>query len=385
MRIIIDSRMWKWTGIGTYIRVLLEGLAEIRPDHEIRCLIRQEDREEITRAGIEGDGIRFLECPAKVYSLREMRGLARFLRGIDFDLVHFPHYIYPFRENGLRAVVTIHDLIHLRFPKYHKTPLHYAFARFVMSRSARAAQSVITVSNYSKQDIVERLGVAPEKIRVIYNGLRKGFTAEADPSKRSAAERTRERLNLVDPYVLYVGNAKEHKNLEGLFQAFGRMLKRWDRKQAGIDRPTLAVTVTREELRGSAAAEIPESIRFLGRIEGGILADLYRAAAVLALPSYCEGFGLPPLEAMACGAPVVCSNAASLPEVVGDAALQVPPDDLDRLSSALYDLLTMEDVRIRLRNEGLKRAQLFTARAMSEATLKVYEEAAPAGSASAGA
>ena len=118
-----------------------------------------------------------------------------------------------------------------------------------------------------------------------------------------------------------------------------------------------------------------EGVHFLGPVSGGLLADLYRAATVFAFPSRCEGFGYPPLEAMACGTPVVCSDAASLPEVVGDAAIQVPPDNLDRLSSALYDLLTREDLRIRLRSEGLKRVQSFTARGMAQAAWKVYEEA----------
>lgn len=374
--------MWRWSGIGTYVRTLLDGLVEIHSDHKICCLIRREDREEITQSGIEEGGIQILECPVKVYSPWEMIGLAQFLRGFNFDLVHFPHYIYPFWRKGLRSVVTIHDLIHLRFPKYHKTPLHYAYARYVMPKSAHAAQTVITTSNHSRRDIVNYLGVAPEKVQVVYNGLKKGFSAEADPSKRGAFERVKNRLGLADPYILYVGNAKEHKNLEGLFQAFGQMLRRWDREQAGLERPTLAVTVTQEELRGNAAVTIPDSIRFLGNIEGGMLADLYRAAALLALPSHYEGFGLPPLEAMACGAPVVCSNATSLPEVVGEAAIQVPPDDLDRLSSSLYDLLTLEDVRIRLRNEGLKRARLFTANAMAMATLRIYEDAISANSAS---
>ncbi|MEE8110082.1 MAG: glycosyltransferase family 1 protein [bacterium] len=372
MRILLDARMWKWTGIGTYVRVLLESFAELQPQHEITCLV---PLEEMGVFPLPGGKFRQLACDVPVYSIWELIGLARFLRSQDFDLVHFPHYIHPYRA-GFPSVVTIHDLIHLRFPSYHKTPLHYAYARHVLPRSARAANRIITVSKHSKSDIVSRLKVSPEKVTVVYNGLAKRFAPEpaGHPPDGGAAGRVREALGLSGPYVLYVGNAKGHKNLHGLIRAFRRLADRMEREDAGTDPPTLAATVRREDLRGEAAGAGLDGVRFLGHVSGDLLVDLYRAAAVFAFPSHYEGFGYPPLEAMACGTPVVCSNATSLPEVVGEAAIQVPPDDLDRLSSALYDLLTKEDLRVRLRTEGLKRARSFTARAMAEATLRVYEE-----------
>lgn len=381
MRVFLDARMWRWTGIGTYVQALLEGFGEVRPAHEITCLVPPEDLPAFPLPGGTDapETLRTLACGVPVYSVREMRGLARFLRACDFDLVHFPHYIHPYWAD-LPAVVTLHDLIHLRFPRCHKTPLHYLYARHVLPRSARAAKRVITVSHHSRDDIVSRLGVPPEKVTVIHNGLGRHFTPDPDgyPPGEGAAGRVRGALDLSGPYVLYVGNAKVHKNLGGLLRAFRRLLDRWERERIGRGgegaRPTLALTVRRDELRGEAARAPHEGVRFLGRVDGGLLVDLYRGAAVFAFPSRYEGFGYPPLEAMACGTPVVCSNAASLPEVVGEAALQVPPDDLDRLSAALYDLLTREDLRGRLRSEGLRRAQMFSCRAMAEATLRVYEE-----------
>ena len=372
MRILLDARMWRWTGIGTYVRVLLEGFGEILHGggHEGACLVPPADLPVFPIPGGPG-AVRAVPCDVRVYSPWEIPALRRALRSHDFDLAHFPHYIYPYR-GGFPAVVTIHDLIHLRFPSDHKTPLHYAYARHVLPRSARAARRIITVSQHSKDDIVSRLKAPAEKVKVIHNGLARGFSPDPDGD---AALRVREAVGLDGPYVLYVGNAKAHKNLDGLLRAYRDLRARMEREDPGRKKPALAATVRREELRPGAADGGLEGVHFLGPVNGGLLADLYRAAAVFAFPSRYEGFGYPPLEAMACGTPVVCSDAASLPEVVGGAAIQVPPDNLDRLSSALYDLLTREDLRIRLRSEGLKRVQFFTARGMAQAAWKVYEEA----------
>ncbi len=382
MRILLDARMWSWTGIGTYIQVLLEGLCEVGSDHEIQCLVPSSEISAFPLPAA-AEGFRVIPCDVPVYSLGEMRGLARTLRTLDFDLVHFPHYIFPYRE-GLPAVVTIHDLIHLRFPFYHKTPFHFAYARHVLRRSARSARRVIAVSHHSKEDIVTYLGVSPEKVKVIHNGLPRRFVPEPKEEgwddlaacRNRAAERVQKEIGLTGPYILYVGNAKEHKNLDGLIRGYHLLLDRMERERPGQARPTLALTARREDLRGNAARLPVEGVRFLGKVGGDLLMDLYRGAAVFAFPSQYEGFGYPPLEAMACGTPVVCSNAASLPEVVGEAAIQVAPHDLDHLSLALYDLLTKEDLCVQLRNEGLTRARMFTARSMAEETLHVYNAAA---------
>jgi glycosyltransferase involved in cell wall biosynthesis len=374
--------MWSWTGIGTYIQVLLEGFSEVGADHEIHCLVRPGETSGFPIPAAS-EAFRLIPCDVPVYSMGEMRGLAKALRALDYDLVHFPHYIFPYRE-GLPAVVTIHDLIHLRFPSYHKTPLHFAYARHVLPRSARSARRVIAVSHHTKEDIVTYLGVSPEKVKVIHNGLPRRFMPgpkeesgdDLSADRNRAAERIQKETGLTGPYILYVGNAKKHKNLDGLIRAFRLLLDRIKREKTGQAAPTLALTARREDLRGKAARLSLEGVRFLGKVSGDLLVDLYRGAGVFAFSSRYEGFGYPPLEAMACGTPVVCSNAASLPEVVGEAAIQVAPDDLDHLSSALYDLLTKEDLCVRLRNEGLRRARMFTAQSMAEETLNVYDEVA---------
>lgn len=362
MRIGLDARMYARSGIGTYLKALLQGLARLNSPHEFICFLLPED---LSRFTPPGPNIRAEPCPVPVYSLREMAVLPSRFRPHRLDLIHFPHYIYPFWA-GLPAVVTIHDLIHLLFPRHHRTPFHRWYARLVMVQGARRARRIITVSEHSKGDILRHLKVPAHKVKVIYNGLLGTFS----PDEGGGAEgRVRRRFGLDPPYLLYVGNAKEHKNLPGLFEAYRRLQARLLPRG-----PLLALTLRREDLRGKMGP-LPEGVRFLGMVEPTELVDLYRSACLLVLPSLYEGFGYPPLEAMACGTPVVASDAASLPEVAGEAALLVPAGDLDRLCDALYDVVTKGELRAELRRRGLERARGFTVRAMAEATLQVYEEA----------
>jgi len=365
MRIGLDARMYNWSGIGTYLKALIHGIAGLGSRDDFVCFLLPEDL-----AHFSPPTPNFIPqpCPVPVYSLREMTALPGLLRSHQLDLIHFPHYVYPFWAN-LPAVITIHDLIHLLFPHHHRTPFHRWYARVVMRQGARRAHRIITVSEYSKGDIVRHLGVSSDKVNVIYNGLLGTFSPDSDGG---AEGRVRRRFGLDPPYFLYVGNAKEHKNLRGLFEAYRRLRARLGPK--GL-RPSLVLTVQREDLRGEEAVDPPEDVKFLGRVASSDLVDLYRGATLLALPSLCEGFGYPPLEAMACGTPVVASDAASLPEVAGDAALLVPAGNLDRLSDALYDVLTKEELRAELRRRGVERAERFSTLTMADATLRVYEEA----------
>ena len=256
-----------------------------------------------------------------------------------------------------RSVVTIHDCIHLMFPQYLPNRLAFTYARTSMALAADRATRVLTVSESSKADIIRFFGTEPSKIDVIYNAYDERFGIE--PVEDDVV-RVRERYQLHDEFILYAGNVKPHKNLERLIRAFARV-----RAQEGNEDLRLVLIgddVGRyASLRRTAdEAGVRQDVRFFGFVPHQTLAALYRMATLFAFPSLYEGFGLPPLEAMACGTPVVTSRISSLPEVVGDGALLVDPYSEEEIAQAIARVLDDEDLRRRLVERGLERAAGFS-------------------------
>ena len=243
------------------------------------------------------------------------------------DVFHAPHYVLP-PATRCRSVVTIHDCIHLMFPQYLPNRAAYAYAAASMWRAARRSHRILTVSEASKRDIIHFFNVPPEKIVVVYNAIDERFRRA--PSEEDVA-RVRERYQLNHGFVLYVGNIKPHKNLVRLIEAFDEL------RQRGFDE--LKLLIIGDEIsklpalrRAVHSHKLHKHVRFLGYLPDETLAVLYRLAAVFVFPSLYEGFGLPPLEAMASGTPVVTSNVSSMPEVTGDAAVLVDPTTSNRSS-----------------------------------------------------
>jgi glycosyltransferase involved in cell wall biosynthesis len=283
-------------------------------------------------------------------------------------LYHATNYVLPARF-GVPGVVTVHDLTLLRFPELGTAALRRHVRR---SRdSVRRARLVIADSEATRDDLLALLDVPREKMRVVHLGCDPGFAVAPADEARRAVER---RFGIRQPYVLHVGTIEPRKNLERLVRAFAKL-----RRGNGIRHHLILAGDS-----GWGAAEVLRTIRAEGmndcvqRIEGAAetdLQDLYRAADLFVYPSLYEGFGLPPLEAMASGTPVVASNVASLPEVVGDAALLVDPLDVAGLTSAIARGLSDEALREKLRLAGPQRARLFTWERCARETLAVYEEA----------
>src|SRR5574339_231405 len=245
-------------------------------------------------------------------------------------LVHEPHYVLPPLVR-CRSVVTIHDCIHLMFPQYLPSRLAYVYAKGSMWSAARKANRILTVSEASKRDILRFFQVPPEKVAVIYNAIDERFLLPIDPARM---ELVKQRYQLDHPFVLYVGNIKPHKNIERLIDAFGRARTTCpDRLKLIIigdeisKYPALRQTVHKHKL--------DKHVRFLGFQPAETLSAFYCLARAFVFPSLYEGFGLPPLEAMACGTPVVTSNVSSLPEIAGGAALLVDPHDTESIADGL--------------------------------------------------
>jgi glycosyltransferase involved in cell wall biosynthesis len=268
--------------------------------------------------------------------------------------------------------VTIHDCIHLMFPQYLPNRLAYAYARAQMWAAARRSHSILTVSEASKRDILHLFNVPPEKIVVVYNAIDSHFSVT--PSDEAVA-RVRERYQLDHRFVLYVGNIKPHKNLIRLIEAFDEL------RRGELD--DLKLLIIGDQIsklpalrRAVHLHKLHKHVRFLGYLGDDQLAILYRLASVFAFPSLYEGFGLPPLEAMASGTPVVTSNVSSLPEVVGDAAVLVNPYDVDAIVDGLRRVLTNPALAAQMRQKGIERAREFSWERSVAKTWGVYQQIA---------
>ena len=361
-RIAIDARKLRDFGIGTYIRNILTELSRLDRTSEYVVLCRPDD---VESGEVLGPNFRMVPEPAPTYSVAEQIKIPLALAREGVRLVHEPHYVLP-PAIRCRSVVTIHDCIHLMFPQYLPGRLAYVYAKGSMWSASRKADRILTVSEASKRDILRFFDVPPDKVEVIDNAIDERFLAPPDAERMDLV---RQRYQLDHPFVLYVGNIKPHKNLERLIEAFGRA-----RAQCGDDLkliiigdeiskyPPLRQTVHKQKL--------DKHVRFLGFQPQETLAAFYRLARAFVFPSLYEGFGLPPLEAMACGTPVVTSNVSSLPEVAGGAALLVDPYDTEAIAAGITQAVTDESRREEMIRRGYDRARSFS---WKQSVQKIHE------------
>ena len=366
MRIAIDARKLHDFGIGTYIRNLLRELARIDGETEYVLLCQERD---CPLAASLGENFRSVTDRSPLYSLREQFSIPHALRREGVDVFHAPHYTLP-PLAGRPSVVTVHDCIHLMFPEYLPNRMALSYARGSIWMATRRANRVLTVSESSKRDILRFFDVPADKITVIYNGIDERFRLE--PPEEEVV-RVRERYQLGGDFVLYAGNVKPHKNLERLIDAFHLL------RQDGLEQLKLVVigdevSKYAELRRAVHRFNLHKYVRFLGYMPDETLAVLYRLAAVFVFPSLYEGFGLPPLEAMASGTPVVTSNVSSLPEVAGDAAVLVDPRDPVSIAGGIRRVLTEPDLRDTLRARGYRRAAEFSWERSVRRIREIYTE-----------
>jgi len=365
--VVIDARKYRDFGIGTYIRNLVRQLARIDAASEYVLLCQPQDQAEL--CGV-GPNFRAVVETAPPYSVSEQVRIPMAVRREHADLFHAPHYVLPPLIN-CRSVVTIHDTIHLMFPQYLPGRLAHGYARASLWIAARRSNRILTVSETSKSDILRRFRVPADKVIVVYNAIDERLS-QAPPE--DAFERVRIRYQLRDPFALYVGNIKPHKNLERLIDAFDRL-----RHQPGFD--SLKLVIIGDEItkyqglrRAVHRHKLHKHVRFFGFVPVGTLSVLYRLASVFVFPSLYEGFGLPPLEAMACGTPVVTSNVSSLPEVVGNAAILVDPYDPDSIAEGMRQALSDSDLRAELIARGLAKVREYSWELSVARIREVYEE-----------
>lgn len=363
-RIAIDARKLHDYGIGTYVRNLVQEFARRPTDDTYILICRPEDAGFVRQLGPQ-----FEPWPdtSANYSVREQLTVPLDLRRARVDLFHAPHYVVS-PLITCPVVVTIHDCIHLRFPQYLPNRIAYLYARTFMAIGARRARRIITVSQASKDDIQHYLGTPASKIEVIHNGLDARYLT---PPSDDAVASVRERFLLTAPFILYAGNIKPHKNVERLIEAYA--LLRQDGHQ------DLKLLIIGDELskypgirRLVHRHHLHAHVRFFGFVPDATLAALYRLASLFVFPSLFEGFGFPPLEAMASGTPVITSNVSSLPEVVGDAAILVDPLDPAAIAAAMARVLSETTLRRDLIARGYARARTFSWPEAAARTREVY-------------
>ncbi|HET7292093.1 MAG TPA: glycosyltransferase family 1 protein [Vicinamibacteria bacterium] len=352
-RIAIDARKWRDYGIGTYVRNLVRHLARL--DHETTYFLFCDRQDASVLRDLAANFVPVVD-DSPGYSLKEHVSIPLKLRRLGADLFHTPHYVLPLLC-PTRAVVTIHDCIHLLFPQYLPNRAALRYAQFMMRSAVRRSAVVLTVSEASRGDILRFFPEADaERVLVVPNAI---DPAILDDPGEEEKERVCERYQIRGRFVLYAGNIKPHKNLDRLISAFA-LLRR--RGESDLKLIIIGDDASRHgSLRRTMEAEgLRQEVRFFGFVPDRTLACLYRMASVFAFPSLYEGFGLPPLEAMACGTPVVTSRLSSLPEVVDDAALLVDPYSIDDIARGLFRILSDATLRADLVARGRQRAQAFS-------------------------
>lgn len=359
MRIAIDIRMLNYSGIGTYIENLVKNLSQIDSKNEYILINSGEELPDLP------SNFKFRNIHSKVFSLSEHYKLPFILKEEGIDIFHFPHF-YSLFFCACKGVVTIHDLIFSIFPAETSMPgrLYY---NLMIKHSLKIAKKIIAVSHNTKRDIMNFFGIPDAKIEVIYEGIDKIFHPIDD---RVVLENIKQKYNIDAQFILYVGLKKPHKNLSRLIRAFG-LWKRSGRKGK-------LVIVGKEDVRYSLKPLVEEfglnnEVVFTGYIPREDLVLLYNAAEIFVFPSLYEGFGLPVLEAMACGKPIIASNCSSLPEIVGDCAVLINPYDIEEMANVIKVVLDDEKLKRDLSQKALDRSKFFSWSKCAEQTIDVYE------------
>jgi glycosyltransferase involved in cell wall biosynthesis len=362
--IVLDVRTATdhFPGIGRYVVNLASALKRIAPDLDLTLL-----RDPSTPAQrLTLPDLPTLDCAISPFKLSQQWRVRSILRRSQAALYHSAYYLMPYAP-GLPSIVTCYDLIPLIFPHYFSAPQRLIF-RMAHWLALRTAHITLAISEATKRDLVRFFHIDPR--RIVVTPL--AADAHFQPPSRAAIDRVRQQHVLPERYLLYFGSNKPHKNVPRLVEAFGQLGIRNQGSGLGLVIAGHWDERYPEAKQATARLGLTDMVRFIGPVQDADLPALYGGAEVFVFPSQYEGFGFPVLEAMACGAPVVCSNRSSLPEVAGDAALLCDPTDVEALARAIEQALIDRDLRNTLRARSLNRAAQFSWEQTAQQTLEVY-------------
>ena len=374
MRILIDARMYglEHAGIGRYVVNLVNQLQNLDEENYYSLLVRKNTKLEDLKSNFKS-----LEIDIPHYSLREQTRLPQILNGLGFDIAHFPHFNVPIFFNR-PYVLTIHDLIkHTSrgMPTTTKGPvlywLKYLGYKIVFGSAITRAKKIIVPSKTIKGELLKSYKIPSQKVEVIYEGVDKVFYSELRVTNYEL-RKILAKYKIKDPYAIYTGSAYPHKNLERLIQAIGLL---------GSNNLQLVIVSARNSFLDRVVGYarkygVENRVKFLGFVEDSELGQLYANAKAFVSPSLSEGFGLPGLEAMASGCPVLCSDIPVFHEIYADSAIYFNPYDVQDIVSKINQVLRFDESILRNKvTLGKERAKQFSWRKMAEETIRVYKDA----------
>jgi alpha-1,3-rhamnosyl/mannosyltransferase len=366
VRIGIDGRYIAdhFPGIGRYTYNLAAKLPELAPDtdfvlfHNPRLL---NTRYDLGRLALNPN-LRLLPVDVPPRSLQEQYQLRSLAKALCLDLLHSPYYVMPYWLH-CPSVVTMYDLIPMIYPQHLPHRWTAWIFRATASLATRRASQIIAISESTRKDLVHFFGASEDRITVTHLAADERFR----PLDSQQRENTIRTYGLPERYILYLGINKPHKNLAFLLQVFRELRTEAKLVLAGKEDPRYPQV--RDEAR---RLRLDDRVVSWGEVPDSDLPLIYNGAEVFVFPSLYEGFGLPVLEAMACGTPVICSNTSSLPEIVGDAAICLHPQDRSAWVAALTEVLENQQLRAELKAKGLARAAKFSWQKAARETMAVY-------------
>ena len=362
MRFAVDAHAIgrRLTGNEVYVRSLLNGFARLDRESDFVTYLSMEDAE--------------AWVPTR-FAVRRIAGNPFVRLGCDFalklrwdrpDLLHV-QYTAPL-ACPVPVVVSVHDVSFLEYPAYFPFA-RAAQLRLTVRRTIQAAGRILTVSEFSRDAIARAYGLDPDRIAVVHNAAADCFH---QVRRESAPVQVRDRFGITAPFILSVGDLQPRKNHIGLIEAFARMACACPQLSHQLVLAGKETWFGRRVYDAAKRSGVADRIRFLGFVSDDDLLQLYNACEVFCFPSFYEGFGLPVLEAMACGAAVCCSNTSAVPEVADGAAILFDPHKADEIARAMLDLIQLPELRARMRRLGLQRAPQFSWQKAAQKTLEVY-------------
>ncbi len=380
-RILVDGR---FVGVGEsisrYTLEMLNGILKLDKENQYTLLIRPQGERALERypdiVNAPNLKVDILEIPH--YSLAEQTKLLTYLNKEKFDLVHFTQFNHPIFYKG-DYVTTIHDLTLVGHLHYFNFAKQLAY-NMVMKSAARDSKKVIAISKTSMDDVIDFFGTPKKKFEIIYHGIDHANYNWQVKSQKSKVKSFKEKYGIQRDYILYTGMWKKHKNLIRLFQAFEEFKKETKNPiqlvmTGKIDKnePEVIAEMERVNKSLSSISKNQSSIQTTGFIDEEELPIAYAGASMYVIPSLSEGFGWPPLEAMACGTPVIASDISCIPEILGDAPYYFDPYKIEEITKAISTVLGDEKVQKELAEKGLKRVKKYNWNETAKKTLEVYK------------